>query len=550
VTPSSTERHRDRDIVSRELLRLSNRGGQRTAFLLELSAILFRATHTTTVELWLDDRVQVLIWRCRRADPDRFELRTARSGDLARPLIEACLAAATGELEQPPRPSRQTDRGTVLIGGAGPTAEVALIPLVIDDRQHGVLRMDHATTDPDTIDVEELEHLAELVGIAVANRRSQAALAERVKELDCMYRIAQIGAEITLPLERMLQEIVELLPPAWQYPEIATARITLDGNVFESRDFAEGPHRLLAAINVWGSPRGRVEVFYGSRPGRPTSEPLFEEWPFLEEELHLIDGVARELASIIERKHADEEKSRLREQLRHADRLATIGQLAAGVAHELNEPLANILGFAQLALKGSDLPAQARTDLERIVNASLYSREVIKKLMFFARQTPSQEGEVCLNTVVEESLSLLASRCEKAGLLVTRALAPAIPPVRGDRAQLQQVLVNLVVNAIQAMGDGGTLTVATSATETSVELAVEDTGSGIAATDLDRIFLPFFTTKEIGEGTGLGLSVVHGIVTAHDGTVHVDSKIGRGTRFVVTLPRDDASRREEPDRDR
>jgi signal transduction histidine kinase len=267
------------------------------------------------------------------------------------------------------------------------------------------------------------------------------------------------------------------------------------------------------------------------------------------EEERLIDAVAREVALIVERREAAEEKSRLQGQLIHADRLATIGQLSAGVAHELNEPLGSILGFAQLAQKCPDLPRQAEEDMEKIVSASLYAREVIKKLMVFARQMPSNKVLVSLNRVVEDGLYFLEARCAKAGIEVARDLAPDLPEITADPAQLNQVLVNLVVNAVQAMPAGGTLTVSTGRADSSVTLIVGDTGGGMSDEVRAKIFLPFFTTKEVDEGTGLGLAVVHGIVTAHGGSIDVTSRSGQGTRFEVRLPLGEATETREANQD-
>jgi len=233
---------------------------------------------------------------------------------------------------------------------------------------------------------------------------------------------------------------------------------------------------------------------------------------------------------------SDEERVLLQDQLRHADRLATIGQLAAGVAHELNEPLGNILGFAQLAQKGPDLPDSTARDVDKIIGASLYAREIIKKLMVFSRQMPAQKFFVNLNSVVEDGLYFFEARCSKAGIDLVRRLATNLPDIRADSGQLNQVLVNLVVNSIQAMPKGGTLTVETRAEGNYLFLVVADTGRGMNDTVKDQIFIPFFTTKDVDEGTGLGLAVVHGIVTSHRGSIAVESKVGAGTRFEIRLP--------------
>ena len=369
----------------------------------------------------------------------------------------------------------------------------------------------------------------------------KVALRERIKELTCLYDIAQIASQPNKSLEYILQDIVKVLPSAWQYPETAFARIILDGISYTTQGFRECHQKQTAEIVVDGVPRGVVELVYVEE------KPELDEGPFLREERNLIDAIARQIALVVERIQVEQDKLKLHNQLLHADRLATIGMLAAGVAHELNEPLGNILGFAQLAKKADKMPGAVKQDIEKIETASLHAREVIQKLLVFARQTPPKKTQVDLNQIVEDGLYFFEARCAKAGVELVRELSSNLPEITADPAQLNQLIVNLVVNALQAMQEKGKITIQTQVYDRQVCLIVEDTGSGMADDVLEQIFIPFFTTKDIGQGTGLGLPVVHGIVTAHGGSINVESKLGRGSRFEIRLPVEGPRNMEEND---
>jgi GAF domain-containing protein len=277
-------------------------------------------------------------------------------------------------------PKAKDREGSRSVSIGGHYRSLALIPLFVGNESIGLLQLKSRRRDyfPEN-EIELYEDLAQNLGIAVVNQRVHAASNERVKELTCLYGIAQAAERAEISLEEILQCIVGLLPQAWQYPENAFGRIILDGVSYSTPGFQDSRQKQSATITVNGKNRGVVEVVYAEK------RPKLDEGPFLKEERSLIDAVARQVALLIERREAEEDKSNLQNQLRHADRLATIGQLAAGVAHELNEPLGNILGFAQLAQKCSGLPKQAEKDIEQIVSASLHSREVIKKLLLTAR---------------------------------------------------------------------------------------------------------------------------------------------------------------------
>jgi signal transduction histidine kinase len=408
---------------------------------------------------------------------------------------------------------------------------VAVIPFSTSDEELGLLCL--KCEQPGRLDrdqVEFFEGLAQILGVAFGYRRRGLALRERVKELTCLYGIARLVKRFGKSLDEILTEIARLLPPAWLHPEITCGRIVLDGRSYMTANYRAGCDRLKSDLMINDVRRGFVEVVYTQKM------PDLDEGPFLKEERSLIDIIAREISVFIERWEAEDEKWKLQQQLRHADRLATIGQLAAGVAHELNEPLGNILGFAQLASKSGDMPEHVDADLGKIISASLQAREVIRKLMVFARQTPSRMSTLDLNEVVAEGLSFLEARIAKENIEMVCSLTPSMQPMSGDPGQLNQVLVNLVVNALQAMPDGGTLTVKTECTSDIISLVVEDTGIGMTEEVKSQIFMPFFTTKDVDEGTGLGLAVVHGIVGAHGGVIEVESEVCKGSCFTVYFP--------------
>jgi signal transduction histidine kinase len=414
-------------------------------------------------------------------------------------------------------------------------------PLIIGGKIRGSIDVSYREARPEADEGPFLrdernliDGVAETLGLALSRKEADWALRERVKELTCLYGIARIAQRADLKLFEALSQITHILPPAWQYPNLAFARLTFDGRTYQTEGFKATPFLQESAILVRGVRRGTVQVAYSEE------RSVADEGPFLKEERNLIDEIANRVGAIIEAREAEQEKEALQAQLRHADRLATIGLLSAGTAHELNEPLGSILGFAQLAKKAPKLQKQTALDLDKIIGSALHAREVVRKLMIFARQMPIRKERVDLNRLVNEGLFIIESRCLKEGIKLHRDLASGLPEITADPSQLHQVLVNLAVNGIQAMKAGGTLTIRTSMGSGTVSLILEDTGEGMKEDVQKQIFLPFFTTKEIGQGTGLGLSVVHGIVSSHGGKILVSSEPGRGSRFEVRLPLEEA----------
>ena len=408
---------------------------------------------------------------------------------------------------------------------------VAFIPVGAEGDRLGLLLMaDRKKRAFRKSDAGPYEGVGQIIGVSLKNWRNRSDLNERIKELTCLYSIMQLSDQPEKSLEEILEGAVALLPPAWQFPDVASARIVFDGKTFSLSGARDGTQCQAANLLIKGEKRGSIEVTYTE------DKPALDEGPFLKEERKLIENVARELSFIIERRLYKQEKARLVEQIRHADRLAIIGQLSAAVAHELNEPLANILGFSQLALRSEGIPERPRRDIEKIIEASLHSREIIQKLLAYARNKPEKKSLVNLNRVLKEMIYFFESRCAKEGIDLKLNLAPNLPQIRANAGQLMQVTTNLVVNAMQAMPDGGSLTIVTSHTKNHVSLSIGDTGVGMSREMKEKIFTPFFTNKPVGKGTGLGLPVTYEIVIAHGGSISVESEPGRWTRFEIRFP--------------
>jgi two-component system NtrC family sensor kinase len=225
-----------------------------------------------------------------------------------------------------------------------------------------------------------------------------------------------------------------------------------------------------------------------------------------------------------------------RQEIGRSEHLASVGRLAAGVAHEINNPLTGVLAFADMLRQKENMDEQDRQDLDLIVRETKRAREIVRGLLDFARETPSVKKNLNVNDVLRETLRLLGNREAFQNIYLVDALAADLPLINGDKNQLQQVFLNLSLNACEAMPDGGTLMLSTSSAGDKVIVEVADTGCGIKREQWDQIFQPFFTTKPVGKGTGLGLSVSYGIVRQHDGTLEVKSEVGKGSTFTVTLP--------------
>jgi two-component system NtrC family sensor kinase len=278
--------------------------------------------------------------------------------------------------------------------------------------------------------------------------------------------------------------------------------------------------RLVYASQQWGQGNldHRVRI-----SGRDEIAELAETFNHMASSLKERDKQLKEYAS---------------QEIMKSEKLATLGQLAAGVAHEINNPLGAILMYAHLALEDLDSKEMLQSNLQKAVREASRCRDIVKGLLDFARQSEPKVQESDVNETLERTLALLVNQSLFQNVRISKVFCPSPPKIPMDVGQIQQVFTNFILNAAEAMDGKGDLTIVTRITPDNryIEVEFTDAGCGIPPESREKIFEPFYSTKEVGRGTGLGLSISHGIIAKHKGTVEVSSEPGKGTTFIIRLP--------------
>ena len=255
-------------------------------------------------------------------------------------------------------------------------------------------------------------------------------------------------------------------------------------------------------------------------------------------EIGILQNTFRDMVVAMRRRR---EEAEIR--LVQSERQASVGRLAAGVAHEINNPLTGVLTYSHMLLRRKDIGDEVRSDLETIVKATERVRKIVKGLLDFSRQTKLDKEPTDLNRLISSTISLTENQALVKGVGIETDMMK-LPRITLDRSQFQSVLLNMILNAIDATDPGGNITISTGISlstsnnrqKKGVEIVITDTGCGILPENLEKLFDPFFTTKEVGQGTGLGLAVSYGIVQRHGGTIRVQSKVGKGSSFFLWIP--------------
>lgn len=348
-------------------------------------------------------------------------------------------------------------------------------------------------------------------------------LEERVKEISCLYKISKVAQDFSMALDDKIARIMKIIPSGWEYPDDLQVFLTLNGKQYghplEKEDSLSVPlHNKEKVV-------GEIFVAYNKLQKSSSS--------FLIEEHQLLEQISIELSSVITLYYQQKREEEIRSKLRREDRLNILAELTAGIAHELNTPLGNILGFAEIIQKNVNDP-QTREDLRKIITSTLNAREIVKKLMYFSCEMPSNFKPLNVSKIIMETCSLLTLNFREADIKLQTELLVTDHRIVGDELQLTQVFLNLILNAIDAAAEKSTITIRNYVEDQNLYIAISDEGKGIAKEDISAVFQPFYTTKK--NGTGLGLSVVHGIVQAHKGSIEVDSVLNKGTTFTIKLP--------------
>jgi two-component system NtrC family sensor kinase len=405
-------------------------------------------------------------------------------------------------------------------------------------------------------DLELLVTVSGYIGIAIENARLYRSLARKMEEYERLKEYSEnivesinvgiLAADLEDRVESWNSRMEQLTGIARDaavgrlLPELLPAELVAQ---FGSAQGANGIHHIYRFTLRPKSEGNVIEMPVGGSNGRQgaaatAAQP--EPQPQRETILNIAVAplISKDLEQIGRIVIFDDvtERDELERRLVQADKLSSVGLLAAGVAHEVNTPLAVISTYAQMLAKQVSGDDQKSKLLEKIAKQTFRASEIVNSLLNFSRTSPSAFDELAVNRVVQESLTLIQHQMEKAGIRVQLELEEQLPTIRGNSGKLQQVFLNLFLNARDAMGTGGTLTVRTYRQAEGVGIDVTDTGHGIQPENLSRIFDPFFTTKAIRKGTGLGLSVTYGIVREHSGVIEVESQPGEGTRFHLEFP--------------
>lgn len=353
-------------------------------------------------------------------------------------------------------------------------------------------------------------------------------LKERIKELECLYEVSNLLYQQDCSVDSILGSVGLSIRRALRHPGDAIVELRLDGYHTLTNALPKETVFLESRLDALdGSYFGYIKVHY--------PKPIYTKNHFLKEELLLINEIASSVGAFYERHLNREREAVVRKNAQLVDRLSILAEITAGIAHEINTPLGNILGYAELLAK-KQLDNESTKDVAKIRSAAIYSREIVKKLMFFSCEMPSSSDWVEIKPTVLQVLSFLEHKFAKAAVAYRLLFDDDHLKARLDSVQFTQILFNLLLNALYVSPEHSTLEIKVTHDKHFFTISISDEGPGIPNAIKSKVFEPFFTTKPLGEGTGLGLSVVHGIVKSHHGSIVIKDNQPKGTVFTINFP--------------
>ena len=390
--------------------------------------------------------------------------------------------------------------------------------------------------------------------VAAEKERLLHDLNERVKELTALHHTARLLQDHERTAGMLLQEIVTLLPAAFDHAELAAARIVFDGVEYKSPHFGSSPWTQSARFTTAGGKHGLIEIACSE------SRLNQNQYVFLAEEKSLLESIAEMLQLYLDRKEAQESVDRitkelvernkelwdLQQEMGRVGQAAALGWMTGAIAHELGTPLNSVLGYTQL-LAQEELPEKARRHAKTIESQVQRMAGIVQYYLDRTRGSTSKRSQVNLNDLVRETLLLLKPVFAEKSVRVVSQLAESLPALHAHGGSLQRVLINLLNNAVDSLTEERRITIATHiarATEqqrSGIIIEISDTGAGISPELLPKVFDFFMTTKNYGSGTGLGLAVCREIVKEHGGKITINSEIEKGTKVSVFLPTEPAA---------
>lgn len=347
-------------------------------------------------------------------------------------------------------------------------------------------------------------------------------LNERIKELTCLYALSKITSDATLSFSEKINAYLTAIPKGFQHVDSLKAGITLRNQEICILPKEKLNRILKKEIVLKDQSVGEVIVGY------PNS--FFD---FLEEEKRLLDHIAKEVQVLLELEQAAHNQILLQNKITSEDKLNLMGEITAGIAHELNTPLGHIIGFAELLKKKVKDPLNKK-DLEKIIQSGIHAREIVKKLMFFSCEMPFKFKTLDIANIIQGAIDLTALQLQDKKLKIVLQKQNEDNLIHGDELQLNQVVLNLILNAIYASPIGRKITVNILKHEGHVIVDIKDEGEGVPEAHAAKIFEPFFTTKK--GGTGLGLAVVHGIMQQHKAEIKLIPTTKKGAHFQLIFP--------------